>query len=73
MRTTDAVPSAAASPERPLPLLATVAQVAAHLQCHPRTVRRWLADHRLHHVKLANKAVRVPAAEVERFLAGGVA
>ena len=64
------VPLSAASPERPLPALATVNQVAAHVQVHPRTVRTWLADGRLKFLKVGGKAVRIARTEIERFLAG---
>lgn len=56
-----------------LPALATVRQVAAYMQVHNRTVRTWLADGRLKFLKVGGKAVRIPRAEIERFLAGGMA
>lgn len=54
-----------------LPELATVRQVAAFVQVHPRTVRTWMADGRLKFCKVAGKAVRILRADVERLLASG--
>lgn len=57
----------------PLDLL-TVAQVAALIKMHPRSVRRHIAAGRIAAVHLGN-AVRVPRAALEDFIrsGGGVA
>ena len=48
----------------------TVEQVAQRLQVHPETVRRWLREGRMRGHRLGPRApYRIPATEVERFLA----
>lgn len=42
----------------------TVAEVAARVQCHPHTVRRWIWDRKLRAVKIGD-LVRVPEDEIK--------
>lgn len=48
----------------------TVAQAAAELNVAPSTVRAWIAQRRLGHVRLG-RAIRVPHAEIERVIEEG--
>ena len=50
--------------------LLTVGEVAARLQCHPHTVRRWIWDHKLRAVKVGD-LVRVPEEAVDEFVRPG--
>lgn len=47
--------------------LLTVAEVAARLNCHPHTVRRWIWSKRLKAVKVGD-LVRIPENEVDQFI-----
>lgn len=49
----------------------TVAQVAERLGVSVRTVKRWLEDGRLRHVRLPGGGIRVAVAELEQVLHGG--
>ncbi len=50
----------------------TVQQVAELLQVHPRTVRRWIASHKLDAVALPGygdkPAYRIPQSALDRFI-----
>ncbi len=48
----------------------TVEQAAEELNLSPATIRAWIAQRRLGHVRLG-RAVRVPAAEIQRVLEVG--
>jgi len=48
----------------------TVGQAAEELNLRPSTIRAWIAQRRLGHVRLG-RAVRVPAAEIQRMLESG--
>ena len=48
----------------------TVAQAAEELNLSPATIRAWIAQRRLGHVRLG-RAVRVPADEIRRVLDAG--
>ena len=48
----------------------SVSQVAEALGLKPATIRAWIAQRKLGHVKLG-RAVRVPRIEVERLLREG--
>ncbi len=51
----------------------TVAQVAARLQVHPETVRRWLREGRLRGYFLSRKGgYRIEESELRRFLSAGL-
>ena len=48
------------------PLL-TVPEFAAELKVKVSTVRRWVYERRINHVKLFKRLVRIPATEVDRL------
>jgi len=48
----------------------TVDQAAEELNLKPITVRAWIAQRRIGHVRLG-RAVRIPAAEIQRLLEAG--
>ncbi len=48
----------------------TVEQAAAELNLSKATIRAWIAQRRLGHVRLG-RAVRIPADEIERVLRAG--
>jgi excisionase family DNA binding protein len=48
--------------------LLTVEQVAAELQLHPDTVRRYIREKKLRSIRLSNTAHRIRRSELERFL-----
>jgi excisionase family DNA binding protein len=48
----------------------TVSQAAEELNLKPSTIRAWIAQRRLGHVRLG-RAVRIPAAEIQRVLDSG--
>ncbi len=48
----------------------TVRQAAEALSLSEHTVRAWLANRKLGYVRLG-RAIRIPAAEIERVLNGG--
>lgn len=48
----------------------TVAQAAAELNVAKSTVRKWIAQRRLGHIRLG-RAIRVPEAEVTRLMEEG--
>lgn len=56
----------------PTPDLRTVAEVAALLRVHEKTVRSWIADGRLPVVR-AGRAVRVRSTDLEAFIEGTAA
>lgn len=53
-----------------VPKFLTVAEAAKVLNVSTHTIRAWLAQRRLTHVRLG-RAIRIPAAELDRFVAGG--
>lgn len=59
-----------ATEERPY---VTVEEVAAMVGVHPKTVRRWLREGRMHGTLLTRQAgYRIPRSEVERALTIGL-
>ena len=48
----------------------TVEQAAAELNLSRATIRAWIAQRRLGHVRLG-RAIRIPAAEIRRLLETG--
>lgn len=50
--------------------LRTVGQVAVELSVAPSTVRAWIAQRRLGHVRLG-RAIRVPSTEIARVMEEG--
>ncbi len=50
--------------------LKTVRQVAGELSMAPVTIRTWMAQRKLRYVRLG-RAVRIPAAEVQRLIESG--
>jgi len=48
--------------------LLTVEQVAAELQMHPDTIRRYIREKKLRAVRLSARDLRVRRSELERFL-----
>ena len=48
----------------------TVGEAARELNLKPGTMRAWIAQRRIGHVRLG-RAVRIPAAEIQRLLKAG--
>ncbi len=48
--------------------LLTIEQVAAELQLHPDTVRRYIREKKLRGVRISATALRVRRSELDRFL-----
>ena len=48
--------------------LLTVEQVAAELQLHPDTVRRYIREKKLKAVRLSSTNMRIRRSELDRFL-----
>jgi excisionase family DNA binding protein len=48
--------------------LLTVEQVAAELQLHPDTVRRYIRERKLKAVRLSSTNMRIRRSELDRFL-----
>ena len=48
--------------------LLTVEQVAAELQLHPDTVRRYIREKKLRAVRLSSTNMRIRRSELDRFL-----
>ena len=48
--------------------LLTVEQVAAELQLHPDTVRRYIRERKLRAVRLSSTNMRIRRSELDRFL-----
>ena len=46
----------------------TIEQVAAELQMHPDTIRRYIRERKLRAVRLSSTALRVRRSELNRFL-----
>ncbi len=51
--------------------LLTGAQVAEMLGLKPVTIRQWIAKRKLASVKVGDRAVRIPASEVEKIIERG--
>jgi excisionase family DNA binding protein len=51
--------------------LLTGAQVAEMLGLKPVTIRQWIAKRKLASVKVGDRAVRIPASEVEKLIERG--
>jgi excisionase family DNA binding protein len=56
---------------RPAHQLASVDEVAAYAQVHPKTVRRWLADGLLTRYNAGPRLIRLDLDEVDTMLRGG--
>jgi excisionase family DNA binding protein len=54
-------------PDMPDELL-TIEQVAAELQLHPDTVRRYIRERKLTGVRISSTVVRVRRSELDKFL-----
>jgi excisionase family DNA binding protein len=50
----------------------TIAAAAERLRIHPRTLRRYIREGRLTVTRYTSQIVRVPTAEVDRFLADNI-
>jgi excisionase family DNA binding protein len=48
--------------------LLTVEQVAAELQLHPDTIRRYVREKKLRSIRLSSTALRIRRSELERFI-----
>jgi excisionase family DNA binding protein len=48
--------------------LLTIEQVAAELQLHPDTVRRYIRERKLTGVRISSTVVRVKRSELDKFL-----
>lgn len=48
--------------------LLTIEQVAAELQLHPDTIRRYIREKKLRGVRISSTALRVRRSELDRFL-----
>ncbi|MGC8604739.1 MAG: helix-turn-helix domain-containing protein [Desulfomonilaceae bacterium] len=51
--------------------LMTVKQVAQRLKYSSATIRRWIKERRLDHVKFSERGIRVPGESLEKFLEAG--
>lgn len=51
--------------------LLTIDQVAAELQLHPDTIRRYIRQGKLKQTKIGGTAVRIRRSELDRFIAEG--
>lgn len=51
-----------------MPELLTVDQVAEHIQCSPWTVRAWIKDGQLDHVRMGRRLIRVKRTDLETFV-----
>jgi excisionase family DNA binding protein len=51
--------------------LLRVEEFAARLNIKPATARAWLLKRRIARVRIASRAIRIPASEVERIIAEG--
>lgn len=51
--------------------LLTGAQVAEMLGLKPVTIRQWIAKRKLASVKVGDRAVRIPASEIEKIIERG--
>lgn len=65
----DAIIATAKSTERPR--LGTVAQAAAILDAHPRTVQRYVRAGLLHEIRITARRIRYDLKEVERLATTG--
>lgn len=48
--------------------LLTIEQVAAELQLHPDTIRRYIREKKLRGVRISSTALRVRRSELDKFL-----
>jgi len=48
--------------------LLTVEQVAAELQLHPDTIRRYIREKKLRSIRLSSTALRIRRSELDRFI-----
>ena len=48
--------------------LLTIEQVAAELQLHPDTIRRYIRERKLKGVRLSSTAIRVRRSDLDKFL-----
>ncbi len=51
--------------------LLTIDQVAAELQLHPDTIRRYIREKRLKAVRVGGTALRIRRSELDRFIREG--
>ncbi len=51
--------------------LLTIRKVAAELRYSPATVRRWIAEGKLDHVRFSQRGIRIPRESVDRLLESG--
>jgi len=51
--------------------LLSTAQIAEWLNLKPVTIRKWIAERKLASVKVGDRAIRVPASEVEKLIERG--
>jgi excisionase family DNA binding protein len=49
----------------------TISQAAVALNLSPHTIRSWIIQRRLSHIRLG-RAIRIPGSEVERLLRDGL-
>jgi len=51
--------------------LLTVDEAAAALTLKPKTLRAWIASRRIGYVRIGERAIRIPAAEIDRLIDEG--
>jgi len=51
--------------------LLTVDQAAAELTLKPKTIRLWIASRRIGHVRIGERAIRIPISEIDRLIEEG--
>ena len=55
----------------PVGKLLTVAEAADRLKLQPSTIRKWIFQRRLAHVRIGQRAVRIREADVEKLIREG--